>query len=48
MIKAVDAHIKYASFDSLSLEHYILALLSKPLEFHIHSTHDAQPPNRTP
>lgn len=48
MIKAVDAHIKYASFDSLSLEHYTPVLLSKTHAFHIHSTYDAQPPNRSP
>lgn len=36
MIKAMDAHIMCASFNTLSLDHYTLTLLSKALRFQIH------------
>jgi large conductance mechanosensitive channel len=36
VIKAISAHIVRASFNTLSLEHYTSALLSKALVFQIH------------
>ena len=36
LIKVIGTHVTYANFDTLGLEHYTSALLSKALMFQIH------------